>query len=90
MVLGEMDLGQVCIAPARPACLPTIGLPAGGTSMLLENKNAVSYGVGGAIGGGVAKAFAPRGRQGLAGRAHPPGARRDGQPGHRCWGGRRP
>ena len=31
--------------------------------MLLEDKVAVIYGAGGAIGGAVARAFAPRGRQ---------------------------
>jgi 3-oxoacyl-[acyl-carrier protein] reductase len=40
-------------------------------SMLLENRNAVIYGAGGAIGSAVARAFASqRARVFLAGRTH--------------------
>lgn len=38
--------------------------------MLPENKNAIIYGAGGAIGGAVAHAFCPRGGEGLSYGSH--------------------
>ena len=70
-------LGRQCSAsppwsgPGRPLCSPGAWNQAGrgGMDVLLENKNAVVYGGGGAVGGAVARAFAREGaRVFLAGR----------------------